>query len=472
MNGLELWIAAGGLVALVALIAWRAEAGVVAFVIALFANVGALAGRFVGQPEAVGAALCGLAAVPVFMAIVVRRDGALLDASWLLMLGFLGAILLSTFGARDPGIAGQWIATFVVEGLLVYWLLLNAVRRLATLRHVVWALVATAALLSALSIYQEVSHDYRQQFGGLAQRNIDDVTAPSDGKEAKSGVFVSERAAGPIGDPNRYAQMLLVVLPLALFRIRDRRSASEGILAAAASGSIAAAFVLTYSRGGMLAAVILTIAALMMGYLRWRYAILGAVAAAVVVVALAPGILARIQTIGSAHQLIADRGGADADGAVRGRMTEMLAAFHVFADHPVVGVGPGHFTPFYSVDYMNDPTIAFRRLSEPRRAHSLYLELAAETGLVGIMAFAAVAISVLVRLRQVRGRWRGKDPELEHLAVAFGLAVMAYLASGLFLQLSFQRYYWMLLGLAGATIHVLSGDDPRHDARQAEEVAA
>ena len=32
---------------------------------------------------------------------------------------------------------------------------------------------------------------------------------------------------------------------------------------------------------------------------------------------------------------------------------------------------------------------------------------------------------------------------------------MAYLTTALFLHLSYQRYYWLLLGLAGAAVHIL-----------------
>jgi hypothetical protein len=37
----------------------------------------------------------------------------------------------------------------------------------------------------------------------------------------------------------------------------------------------------------------------------------------------------------------------------------------------------------------------------------------------------------------------------------FWVAIVAYLAAGFFLQLSFQRYFWLFLALAGATVQVL-----------------
>jgi O-antigen ligase len=175
----------------------------------------------------------------------------------------------------------------------------------------------------------------------------------------------------------------------------------------------------------------------------------------VLAVIMAPGVLERMRTVGGVPGLISDRHVSQSDGAVRGRLTEMMAAWNVFLDHPLVGVGPGHFSTYYSMDYMADPEIAFRRINRPRHAHSLYLELAAETGLLGLTAFAAVVGVVLWRLTSVRRRLLAARPELAPWAAGFWVAIIAYLAAGFFLQLSFQRYFWLFLALAGATVQVL-----------------
>ena len=95
----------------------------------------------------------------------------------------------------------------------------------------------------------------------------------------------------------------------------------------------------------------------------------------------APSTFARLGTLGGIKSLFGSHPDApEADPATRGRLTEMLAAGLVARDHPIVGVGPGHFTPYYSLEYMANPEIAFRDINKSRRAHSLYLEMAAETG--------------------------------------------------------------------------------------------
>ncbi|HSL32690.1 MAG TPA: hypothetical protein VK871_03515, partial [Candidatus Limnocylindrales bacterium] len=46
-------------------------------------------------------------------------------------------------------------------------------------------------------------------------------------------------------------------------------------------------------------------------------------------------------------------------------------------------------------------------------------------------------------------------PDLAAMAAGFMLALVGYLASGLFLHLSYARYYWLVLALAGAAATVI-----------------
>lgn len=418
-----------------------------------------LASRVLGHPQVLGTLLLGLVATPAVVQLLVRRKGLVLDAPALAMFGLLGASLVSTFAARDAPTALAWIATYALEGIVLYLFVVNAVRSVRTLRRAMWTLVATSALLGSLGIYQELTHNYQQQFAGLAQRDLElerrrqvSAAAPIRSRER---VALAQRAAGPIGDPNRYAQMLLVALPLGFYLMRRSGSIWQAAGAAGCTASILCGIFLTYSRGGWLALGVVVTASLASGLLRWRVFVPALVLGSLLVFAVAPGTAARLRSIGSVQALLSDRVTASADGAVRGRMTEMLAALHVFMDHPVLGVGPGHFSPFYSVDYMDEPEIAFRRRTEPRRAHNLYLEIAAETGILGLVAFLAV-VMLLARGLVAARRRLAAVPEVRDLATAFGLALVAYLATGCFLHLSFQRLFWLLAALAGSAAQVLA----------------
>jgi O-antigen ligase len=123
----------------------------------------------------------------------------------------------------------------------------------------------------------------------------------------------------------------------------------------------------------------------------------------------------------------------------------------VFLDHPTIGVGPGMFKA-YSEEYGNQD--ALRRIETGRRAHSLYLEIAAENGAIGLALFLAALLLTLIGLAGARRANLGHDPELADLATAYLLALVCYLSTGIFLHLAYMRYFYLVLALGGAVAHV------------------
>jgi O-antigen ligase len=136
-----------------------------------------------------------------------------------------------------------------------------------------------------------------------------------------------------------------------------------------------------------------------------------------------------------------------------------MAALLVFRDHPLLGVGPGEFFRRYSAQYGN--ALDLRFLDENRRAHTLYLEIAADTGVLGLAVFLGVVGTTIAALWRVNELWRRRDRELASLAEAFLLALVAYLATGIFLQLAYQRYFWFLIALANAAAWMLGREASR-----------
>jgi len=175
-------------------------------------------------------------------------------------------------------------------------------------------------------------------------------------------------------------------------------------------------------------------------------------------VAIAPGYRGRLETLLGVQGLFSAQASEQPDGATRGRTTEMLAALYVFLDHPILGVGPGQYAPFYSMSYHMNPEIALRYLPKSRRAHSLYAELAAETGLLGLTVFLFLVGRLLYQLWQASRRWVFNRPDLANLATTFVFSIAAYLGTALFLHLSYERYYWLLLALASAALQLGSAE--------------
>ena len=421
----------------------------------LYINAPAVLTQQHGLPELVAGAFILLLGVPILNTVIARRERLRFDATCVLMLGFLGTLGLSALGAVDKGIAVARVQGYVFEGLLLYWLIINVIRDLTTLRRTIWTLLAAASLVSALCLYQDITGDYGQEFGGLAYRNYDVARDGYVGAARdKRGKF--DRAQGPVNEPNRFAQILIVLLPFAVYLHRTTRAPAPRLAAAAAGLMTLAGIVLTLSRGAIIA--LLVMAATMM-WLRWvKSSRLALLAAGLLMAAplFAPFYLDRVTSLTNVTNLLSTQPQQyrQTDGAMRGRMTEMLAALYVFFDHPLVGVGPGQFAPFYVQQYSRNPDIKFRDIDEPRRAHTLYFELAAEVGLLGLGAFLTI-VGVLVRqLWRARREWLPVRPADADLATACVLSLLAYLWTGIFLHMSYQRYYWFLLALTSAALHI------------------
>jgi O-antigen ligase len=193
-------------------------------------------------------------------------------------------------------------------------------------------------------------------------------------------------------------------------------------------------------------------------YVGWRQVVAVALGAALLLTVF-PTYSARLLTIESITGATSTGGELNgADDSIRSRANEMLAAALAFADHPIIGTGPGLFPSYYP---RYAAQIGIKVEHSDRQAHNLYLGVAAELGIVGLALFLAIIWVVLRDLVRARRRWLASRPDIANLATGFALAIVAYLASGLFLHLAFERYYWLLIGLAAATAWIALRDD--HD---------
>ena len=156
----------------------------------------------------------------------------------------------------------------------------------------------------------------------------------------------------------------------------------------------------------------------------------------------------RVGSLLAVSSTVGDAGLAETDGAIQSRITEGLAALLAFADHPIVGVGPGQFPGVYR-HYAE--LVGIRVLASDRQAHNLFLGIAAELGLAGLAVFLIIVGVTMRDLARARRAAARVDPMLAALSTGFLLSIMTYLTTGIFLHMSFIRYFWMMLALAGAT---------------------
>ncbi|MEO6579432.1 MAG: O-antigen ligase family protein [Candidatus Limnocylindria bacterium] len=427
-------------------LALRPEAATVVVVAALYSNAAVVAVRFHHVPFLLAAGSVFLLAVPLGYYLLVRRMPLIMPRAVPWIMGYLGVQLASTLLARDSGSAAESLVTFLTEGLLLYLLLVNVVRSERMVLVIVWTLLLVGATLAVLSIHQDSTQNFSSNYLGFAQ-------VGGDQSGALPGEPVESRTAGPLGRANRYAQILVIALPLVLGIVWGKYSRRASLAAIVAGVLMVIAVGLTLSRGAAVGFVLVIGVMVAFRYIRWRHLALVAIGVLVVFLAV-PQYGARLQSLQSVPG-VADAG-VEADGSIRSRLTEMIAAALVFVDHPFLGVGPGQF-PSYYIDYAQE--FGLRVRAEDREAHNLYVGIASDTGLLGSIFFFG-AIGVTLRdLAKTRRRLLATRPRLAHMAAAFMFAITAYLTTGFFLHLAFERYLWLMLAV-GAAITVIGSAGP------------
>lgn len=352
-------------------------------------------------------------------------------------------LLASTLVAANPWVATYRVIDYVRE--LVYIALIVAcVRQLSDLRIVVRALVIAGVIPACLTIYQILSGSTNSFLGfGLYSQAI---VVPGEIAEVA-------RPSGMVGDPNFYAMALIALIPLAFHRARWEKNLVTRQLSLLAGIIIAIASIMTYSRGGYLTLAVVIVALTIAGFIKFRSVMIVCLLFALLLPILPSSYSGRASSllaipVGLVSQEPPERGTAT-DTSVSGRMTELMAGVNMFLDHPLLGVGTNNYQEYYQ-EYSR-PLGVDRRTN--RAAHNLYVEIAAETGIVGIVAFGALVVTLFVSLRRV---WMttNRGNELHDLALTVAISLLALLFASIFLHFAYPRFFMVFAGLTLAIASV------------------
>lgn len=346
-----------------------------------------------------------------------------------LLLACYGLLILSSFlFASDPNRVQVGFIDYIKNGLvtiLVTMLLVRAV----TLRGVIWSLLAAGIILASITTYQGLTGTFDNNYWGFAQPG--EVTFGN-----------GYRIAGPV-NTNFYALILVVLVPLAIGRLRQEKSLVLQIIAGWALLACVISIVLTYSRGGFLALAVVT------GLMLIRR--MPKLHEVIILLALGLGIwqflpvsyIDRLQTI---TYLSPSKDVSFSDHSINGRTSEMMAAAYMFADHLITGVGYSNYEVHY-LDYSEEIGLDPRR--EQRQPHNLFLEIAAETGIIGLIVFGAILWILFKGLISAKHIFVDMGmQEYSQMVGDFMVSMIGYFTGSMFLHSIYPRYFWLLVGIA------------------------
>jgi len=395
-----------------------------------------LGGATLGPSELLVAALAATWTVQVMAS---RRLPTLCSGPWIAYLVYLGVLALGAMRAPSFAAAAKELLKWAEFGIVFAYVASHGETR--TLYWMVLALLLAGIAEGLLGIYQFLFQVGPPGFV-LMRRFM--------------------RAHGTFLQPNPFAGYTGLLLPTAYGLVLtawrgDALGEDAGIwrrrilwgTAIIATGVLLAALIMSWSRGallGMLAGGALVTLALGK---RAGPAILTVILIALLVVpnplALLPAGLAQRLTgiteyvgVGDLSQVEVN----DDNFAVIERTAHWVAAWRMFAEHPWLGVGTGQYATEYS-------RVALPRWHEPLgHAHNYYLNILAENGLLGLVAYLAMMIAMVTAAWQSASRapgWRR--------GLALGtLGMLGYLLThSLVDNLYVHEMYLLVAMLVGAT---------------------
>jgi O-antigen ligase len=390
-------LASGAVIVLLAVSAAAPELSLLAFA-GFFAIAPAICAGLLGWPARAAAVL----ALPVAVGVLRRPRGSVPAGFFWSALAFLTVVLCS--------VAVQTVLTAVVIGSAGF-----AAEALAFARGgfldsgafgpMVAALPTIAGIAFALAVARAAADDsFRRRFirmllaGGAAVAALN--IARLAGAVLRTGTpwaalpeaLTHLRISAPHGDPNATGSFFALLLPIAVtiaIRSRGRERAAHGAVAA----MLALALWMTGSRAALIAVVLVAAAVAPWRPLRGsgRARAIGAAALVLIGFAawLSPNSLLDLHSSG---------------GALRIRAELARVALDLWRTDPALGVGIGRFVE-RSRDVMRDPYVV-ALYGRGENAHNNFLQVLAELGLAGALAFALVLVTAL-RQPSAEGLRRG-----------------------------------------------------------------
>jgi O-antigen ligase len=272
----------------------------------------------------------------------------------------------------------RWSIAFVI-----YAIAIEAMHSAGSAREVITGMCAGLLFAGAIGAWQVLMHAGPSTFqvGGLT------------------------RVYGFFGEPNPMAAYLEMTVPVvgavAIWSLSQHGLRSLQTLALLGTATVGSAtLVLTQSRGGLLgAAAAALVVALLLGR-RWRVTALTTLAVVGLLIAVTPvGRSASGRLASSFTSFGSQVETTSSTWAVQERVAHWKAGLRMLEDHPFSGVGAGNFNANF-----RDETVVWRFRIPRGHAHNDLIQMGAQAGYPGLIAYLAVLFTAGARLiRAARG---------------------------------------------------------------------
>ena len=333
--------------------------------------------------------------------------------------------------------------------MFAFALLLNTERDLKTF---LYPLVVVAAVIAGLSVMAFGTPGLKIPYLELLQAG---------------------RAQGAVGDPDFFAAMSLVFIPLGIVLASEARQRWVRFLMVGATVTLLGGTFLSLSRGAFIATMVLGVAFLATRPERlFRARSEKAVALIIIAVGMV-GFFSRPflreEVVTRAESIYAPKTQEEASGA--GRTELWKGAIRTARENPILGVGYGSFPIISQELILHTPGVnplVFQKRKEGDNfvAHNTYLGTAAELGFTGLFLYLALLVSTGLTLRKISRRaMLAGAPFVGRVAHALVLGLTAWAIGTVFLNGETARTFWIIVGITLALPKLIPDPLPRRSKR-------
>jgi O-antigen ligase len=366
-----------------------------------------------------------------------------LELKMLAVIVLLGVAFLPIAAIPDDTI--HVLQDTFLKVVCIFVLMINIIRTRERLRLMLRLVVLCGAVLSIFAINSYISGDF-----------------------ATRGIRIAGAVGGMFGNPNDLATSFDLLLPLAVTLAFMAKGVGRAIYLTCAL-LLSIGVVVTFSRSGFLG--FLAVGAVLLWKLGRSNRMLAAVAFLAIIAFFAfaapGGYGQRITSIFNIQ--------SDPTGSAQMRRDHLDRALRVALLHPFIGVGMGNYH-IYSL--------------QEQRAHNSYLEISAELGVAGLIAYLILIFAPLRALRRIERQSRGSidsSPRFNlarstleddganlvrqtyYMSVGLQAAIIGYIVCSFFSSIQYQWYLYYLIGYGVLLRLIHSGEESALTAQEPPE---
>lgn len=331
------------------------------------------------------------------------------EVNMVLLFG-LAAILSIPF-AIDPSEAWGEFVDLLIKTMLIFLVLVNVIRTELRLKLLFW-------LVLVVSIYLSVNLISDYQAGifkiGMAETN-------------------TQRVAGAIknlfDNSNDLALHLVTIIPISIALALEKKGQIRKIVYFGISLLMIAAVIITFSRGGFLGLIAMTLVlARKLGRRNKTAAFAALVLGIIFFIVVAPGSYSgRLATIFDSA--------SDITGSSSQRTQVLKRSVLVALRYPIFGVGLGNFHHK-----------SFQELG----THNAYTQVAAETGIAAMICYIIFLVHPLRKLRMIERELfeRNENSRFYYLSIGLQASLVGFMVASFFAAVAYHWYVYYLVAYA------------------------